>query len=266
MKKTFFALSLSLLCISCSSDDIVETPMDSIPMKEPLTESLVELGVKYGPETQQFLDIYKAASDCPTPVYFNAHGNGGNTDLPSTMIDDLNTEGISVISWESLTSVNTIEEVEKGWSDAELMFQWVIDNAGTYNFDVSNLIIGGSSRGSILSWIYGHVPNPNIKGLYMYNALPSSVWGMPEWWSPTDNVTSASPPIYFVYRREPGSSLDPIDSDIHDPENGITIMNQYEDLGIGDRATLVHSISETDNTDRFQFLVEFALSVITTCP
>ncbi|MEM9392155.1 MAG: hypothetical protein AAGA02_16880 [Bacteroidota bacterium] len=265
MMRTFlYILTFGILFISCSSDDddVLNTPSSD----NPITESFVELGVKYGPESRQFLDIYKAESDCPTPIYFDAHGNGGNTSMPNSIIEGLNAQGISVIAWESLTSVNTQEEVETGWSDAELMFEWVINNAETYNFDTSNLIIGGSSRGSILSWKYGHKENPNIKGLYMYNALPNTVWTMPNWWYPTNNVTSASPPIYFVYKREPGSSTDPIDPDFHDPNNGITIVNEYENLGIGEQATLVHSIGETDNTDKYQFLVDFALSVVETCP
>ncbi|MEO0627700.1 MAG: hypothetical protein AAFY91_11980 [Bacteroidota bacterium] len=251
---------LSLVAISCNSSD-----NDNI-MPATLTGELVEKGVSYGPESRQFVDIYKAESDCPTPVYFDAHANGGNTNMPSAIIEDLNALGISVVAWESLTSVGTPEEVGTGWSDAELMFQWVIDNAETYNFDVSNFVIGGSSRGSILSWKYGHNGTPNIKGLYMYNALPEGVWGHPEWWLPTDEVTTNSPPVFFVYRREPGSSENISDPDIHDPENGLVIVDRYTSLGIGDRATLVHSIGETNNTDRYQFLVDFAVSVLDLCP
>lgn len=247
---------------ACDADD--ET--GNAGANGPLTESLVELGIKYGLEDRQFLDLYKAESDCPTPIYFDAHGNGGNTSIPGSMIDDLNAQGITIIAWESLTTVGTPEEVETGWNDAELMFQWVIDHAETYNLDASNMIIGGSSRGSILSWVYGHRPNPNIKGIYVFNALPSTVWSFPDWWLPTENVSAESPPIYFVYRREPGSSSDPGNPDIHDPNNGITIVNQYQSLGIGDKTTLVHSIGETNNTDRYQFLADFALSVIGTCP
>ncbi len=251
-------LLLNLLLISCGNDGEQVNTL--------LTEALVEKGVKYGPDDRQFLDIYKASSECPTPVYFDAHGNGGNTNMPTAIVEDLNGQGITVIAWESLTSVNTPEEVETGWSDAELMFEWVMNNAERYNLDVSNMIIGGSSRGSILSWRYGHRPNSNIKGLYMYNALPSNAWGFPAWWFPPNDVTVSSPEIYFVYKREPGSSMDPIDPDIHDPNNGITIVNQYELLGIGERTSLVHSIGETANSDRYQFLVDFALSVIDTCP
>jgi len=262
MRILIYYIAIGILLISCNSDDKGSDPNSN----NPLTESLVELGIKYGSEDRQFLDLYKAESDCPTPIYFDAHGNGGNTSIPNSLVDDLNALGITIIAWESLTSVNTPEEVAIGWDDAELMFQWVIDNAETYNLDTSNIIIGGSSRGSILSWVYGHRPNQNIKGLYMYNALPSTVWTFPSWWLPTENVNIESPAIQFVYKREPGSSTNPNDPDIHDPNNGITIVNQYQSLGIGDRATLVHSIGETNNTDRYQFLVDFVLSVIETCP
>ncbi|MFY0631749.1 MAG: hypothetical protein JXR05_15395 [Flavobacteriaceae bacterium] len=254
-------ITIGVLFISCNSDDGVNNSDSNTP----LTESLVELGIKYGSEERQFLDLYKAESNCPTPIYFDAHGNGGNTSIPNSIVEDLNAQGITIIAWESLTSVNTPDEVEMGRNDAELMFQWVIDNAETYNLDTSNIIIGGSSRGSILSWIYGHRPNQNIKGLYMYNALPSTVWALPSWWLPTENVNVESPAIHFVYRREPGSSSNASDPDIHDPNNGITIVNEYQSLGIGDRATLVHSIGETNNIDKYQFLVDFILSVIETC-
>lgn len=248
-------LSTALLFVSCqSTNDDSETI--------PLFESLALTGVSYGPETRQFLDIYRPQSEKPTPVYFDAHGNGGNTGVPNSMVEDLHDLGITVIAWESLTSVNTTQEVETGWNDAALMFQWVTDHAAEYNLDATNFIVGGSSRGSILSWKYGHSPNPNIKGLYMYNALPGSVWAAPDWWNPTDEVNTSSPPVYFVYKREPGSSQDPVDPDIHDPVNGQTIVDTYEELGIGERATLVHSIGTSGNSDKYQFLVQFVLSVI----
>lgn len=259
MKIFLKTLIYGSLSISCSSEE-------PEIINNALTDRLVEKGVKYGLESRQFLDIYKAKSDCPTPIYFDAHGNGGDTSMPNSIVEGLNAQGITVIAWESLTSVNTTNEVEIGWNDAELMFQWVIDNAAMYNLDTSNIIIGGSSRGSILSWKYGHSANPKIKGLYMYNALPDGVWADPNWWYPPDEVSVSSPAIYFVYKREPGSSDDPIDPDIHDPENGIIITDKYESLGIVDRTTFVHSIGESGNTDKYQFLVDFAVSVIETCP
>ena len=261
IKTILYIVGLGVLFISCSGDNDALTNSSN---GNPLTESLVELGVKYGPEDRQFLDIYKAESDCPTPIYFDAHGNGGTTAVPTTLVEALNDQGITIIAWESYTTVNE-QNLASSWEDAELMFQWVIDQAATYNLDTSNMIIGGSSRGTVISWPYGHRPNPNVKGLYMYNALPNSVWTS-DAWVPTENVTSSSPPIHFVYKREPNSTTHPTDPDFHDPNNGITIVNQYESLGIGDRATLVHSIGETDNSDRYQFLVDFAVSLLERCP
>jgi len=251
-------IALPFMLSACNDD-----PTEVAPEIDVLTDGLVVKGLSYGPESRQFVDLYKAASPCPTPIYFDAHGNGGTTVMPTDIVDDLNALGITVIAWESLTAVKTAEEVATGWDDADLMFQWVMDNAETYNLDVNNMIIGGSSRGSILSWKFGHSNDPGIKGLYMYNALPSNSWGFG--WYPPDDVTSISPPVQFVYKREPGCSTDPIDPDIHDPNNGFTIIETYETLGIGDQTDMVHSIGETANSDKYQFLVDFALSVIDTC-
>ncbi|MEM9548032.1 MAG: T9SS type A sorting domain-containing protein [Bacteroidota bacterium] len=216
--------------------------------------------VPYGPDERQFMDIYTAPSQCPTPVYFDAHGNGGTTDMPSSIVEELMAEGVSIVAWESLTSVGTPAEVDTGWNDAELMFAWVKENADTYNFDTTKFIIGGSSRGSILSWKYSHRGDPNIKGLYMYNALPDGTWADSTWWYPPNEIKATSPPIFFVYRFEPGVAFDS-----HDPNNGFIIMDKYDELGIGDRDTLIHSIQYSGNNDKYQFLIEFIRSVISPC-
>jgi hypothetical protein len=221
--------------------------------------------VKYGNLARQYMDIYIAPSTCPTPVYFDAHPNGGNTSMPSSIVNLLKSKGISIVAWESLTTVQNATDIQTGWNDAELMFAWVKANAATYNLDTNNFIIGGSSRGSILSWKYAQKPNPNIKGLYMYNALPS-VWNdSTNWWPPND-VTVSAPPIIFVYLREPGCSSDPKNPDIHDPNNGYKIMDKYSSLGIGKRDTLIHSLYKTSGPiDKYQFLLNFILKVTKPC-
>ncbi len=222
-------------------------------------------GVSYGTEPRQFLDIYIAPSNCPTPVYFNAHPNGGTTSMPTSITDSLINNGISIISWESVPNINNAQDILTGWNDAEIMFNWVKSNSSTFNLDTNNFIIGGSSRGTILSWKESHKIDPGIKGLYMYNALPSGAWGDSTLWYPPNDVTPQSPNIFFVYKREPGCSSDSINPDIHDPNYGIIIQNRYNDLGIMGQDTLIHSIGNSTNTDRYQFLLEFALSVIDPC-
>ena len=76
-------------------------------------------------EDRQFLDLYKAESECPTPIYFDAHHGGGNTSIPDSLVNNLNAQGISIISWESLPTISSSEEAQTGWDDAELMFQWI---------------------------------------------------------------------------------------------------------------------------------------------
>lgn len=220
--------------------------------------------VKYGNLERQYMDIYVAPSTCPTPVYFDAHGNGGNTSMPISIVNSLKSKGISIVAWESLTTIQNATDILTGWADIELMFSWVKANAAKYNLDTNNFIIGGSSRGSILSWKYGQKPNPNVKGLYMYNALPSVWEDSTNWWPPND-VTVSAPPIIFVYLREPGCSSDPINPDIHDPNNGYKIMDRYNSLGIGKRDTLIHSLYKNKIVDKYQFLIDFVLKVIKPC-
>ncbi|AFU70587.1 hypothetical protein P700755_004032 [Psychroflexus torquis ATCC 700755] len=111
-------LNVAILFVSCSSNNEGKT-------NNSLTEILVLKGVQYSSKSRQFLDLYKAESDCSTPVYFHAHGNDGSTYMLNSIIEDLNAQGTSVIAWESLTSVHTPSEVETGWNDVELMFEWV---------------------------------------------------------------------------------------------------------------------------------------------
>lgn len=42
-------------------------------------------------------------------------------------------------------------------------------------------------------------------------------------------------------------------------------VNKYQSLGIENRTNLVPSIRQTNNDDKYQFLVDFALSVIEPC-
>ncbi|MEO0508443.1 MAG: hypothetical protein AAF065_01125 [Verrucomicrobiota bacterium] len=214
--------------------------------------------VSYGPEERQWLNIYTAPSVTPTPVFIYSHSNGATADnISAAIIDDLKAAGISTVSWESLLNLATPNDVATSWNDAELMLAWVKSNANTYNFDVSKLIVGGSSRGTVASWKLAHSNDPAIRGLYMYNALPDQVWSFPETWIPTNDVTESSPPLCFVYNVSP---MDP--TDVHDPDNGFTIVDRYEELDRADRVTLIHSIGTSGDTDRFQFLVDFALTSI----
>jgi hypothetical protein len=70
-------------------------------------------------------------------------------------------------------------------------------------------------------------------------------------------ITKKAPPIFLAYRKEPG-----VVDDIHDPAHGLRVLERYKELGIGDSAELVHSLSETKNSQVMQFVPKFVWSVV----
>jgi hypothetical protein len=66
-------------------------------------------------------------------------------------------------------------------------------------------------------------------------------------------IAKNAPPIFLAYRTEPG-----VVGDIHKPAHGLRVVEKYKELGIGDRAELVHSL----NSQVMQFLPEFIGSVV----
>ena len=194
-------------------------------------------GVPYGEGENQWLNLYLADSDTPTPVYVFSHANGSTADDVSGFVDELKGVGISTVSWESVVLPDgSAEDIETGWSDAQLMLDWLKENADTYNLDTDKMIIGGRSRGSLFSWQLAHSQEPDIKGIYMFQALPDGVWQNTDSWTPTDEVTENSPPMKLTYKEAPGTT------DGHKPEHGYTILDRYEELGIGNKAELTHSL------------------------
>jgi hypothetical protein len=204
---------------------------------------------------RQHLHIRQAEGPGPHPVYFFAHGNGGEAsglgDIPAATITDA---GYTLISWESVTYLESedIETTTTCWSDASLVMQWAKDNHEKYNLDVDRFIIGGRSRGSLCSWLVAHETfvDATIIGIYMYGALPDGIWDAPEVWSPVDEVTANSPPAWLGYSADcgpEGITHDcTLDDDIHNPRHGLTIADAYADLGIGDKIEVVDGLQVGD--------------------
>ena len=70
-------------------------------------------------------------------------------------------------------------------------------------------------------------------------------------------ITKNAPPIFLAYRKEPGA-----EGDIHDAAHGLRVVEKYKEVGLGDSAELVHSLSETKNSQVMQFLPKFVRSVV----
>jgi hypothetical protein len=182
---------------------------------------------------RQWLNIHLANDQSkPMPIYLFAHGNGGSADnMSEKELHAIANEGYANVSWESIPTISGADEAAIGIADAQVMFEWVRANADTYNLDPDHIVVGGRSRGSIISWQLAHSNHPSIKGIYMYNALPQSAWQDVGTWSPVNEITIDSPTTYLVY----GPDFD--DDDGHNPVYVDPVIARYEELGIGDNIT-----------------------------
>jgi hypothetical protein len=162
-------------------------------------------------------------------------------------------EGTAIVSWESIAKVQGPSDFRICAADAKVMFAWVKEHAVTYNFDIEKIVIGGQSRGSFVSWELAFTSDAGIVGIYMGQALPGKSFNE----RLLEPITKNAPPIFLAYRKEPG-----VEGDIHDPAHGLRVVGRYKDLGIGDRAELVHSLNDTGNNQVIQFLPEFVRSVL----
>jgi hypothetical protein len=210
--------------------------------------------VSYGSEDRQWLNLYLPSGSKPAPVFIYAHHNGSTADdVRSSWADATVAAGIAIVSWESIAKVKGLSDFQTCAADAKVMFAWVKENATTYNFDIDKMFIGGQSRGSFVSWELAHIKDAGIVGIYMGQALPGRSFNE----RLLEPITKNAPPIFLAYRKEPG-----VVGDNHDPEHGLRVLKRYKELGIGDKAELVHSLSDTKNSEVMQFLPKFVRSVV----
>jgi predicted esterase len=210
--------------------------------------------VSYGPEDRQWLNLYLPSGKEPAPVFLYAHHNGSTADdVQNSWANPTLAEGTAIVSWESIAKVKGLADFQTCAADAKVMIAWVKENAATYNFDINKIFIGGQSRGSVVSWELAHSLDPSIAGIYMGQALPGQSFNERS----LEPITKNAPPIFLAYRKEPGAV-----GDIHDAVHGLRVLERYKELGIEDRAELVHSLSDTKNSQVMQFLPKFVRSVV----
>lgn len=224
-----------------------------------------EDGFKLDDPKRQHLHIYhNAGASKPTPFYIFAHGNGGKAAMLTTagkIIDDVAREGYSTVSWESVQRIQTTADLQTCQSDLALVMGWLNENAGLYNLDVNNIIMGGRSRGSMCSWMSAHSGDPGIKGIYMHSALPNEQTA-----TFIDAVTANSPPAYLPYNTECPKPIKQdcrscrfpetgptCKEDIHNPRYGQQVVERYIELGIGDNITLTDGMSKAGFRPMYYF-------------
>lgn len=214
----------------------------------------------FGPYTfddplRQHLHLFLVNGDAnndgtpPSPVLLWAHANGGTADnLSRKDIQEIARAGYNIITWESVTKVSGEVDGTTCFEDFELVWEWYQNHAVDYNMDPNYAIVGGRSRGSACSWLLAHDPSkPQVRGIYMYNALPDQSWPstVPRLETPwVTSVTEQSPPIFLGYGPECPRPItqdcvpSPDQFDKHNPRNGQTILDQYEQVGLASMSGL----------------------------
>jgi acetyl esterase/lipase len=202
------------------------------------------------------LNVYlaeKPKDGKPTPLYVYAHANGGTLDNFNYGAKRLTSAGISVISWESVVFMQNSADFKESQEDFKVVMDYVIANASKYNIDTNKIVVGGSSRGSFISWDHSHQSKGRIKGVYSTGALGDPMMWVG--WDPRDAIHVDSPPFIFTYPALPG------DGNVHNPKSGKLIKEKYEELGIGERARVEHSLDKK-GINAFEYIVPFILEVV----
>ena len=106
------------------------------------------------------------------------------------------------------------------------MFQWLNEHADDYNLDMTRIIVGGHSRGTIASWRLAQSGDPGIRGIYQGDTagLLDDLNG-----SLGDLVTVDSPPIRMSFTQNKNNN-----DGVHDPNEGQKIIDLYRDLGFSE--------------------------------
>jgi len=213
---------------------------------------------------RQHLHLLKTPTDGPSPVYFFSHANGGKASgVSPEALDIFINAGYSVISWESVSQLNTTEDVEACRSDFNLVWSWFQANAAKLYLDSNSVVIGGRSRGSVCSWPMAHSQKAEIQGIYMYNVVPADN-------TLAEDVTTGSPPAHLVYGPECPKPItqdcvpSPDQENKHNPRFGQTIVDRYTDLGMTSKIQLTDGLT-TNGIGIFDMFPRFVASLASTC-
>jgi len=246
-KITFVVLLFSVICQAQKNPDT----KPKIPNAKPSFSH-----VKYGPGEFNYLNLYIAPSSSPTAVYIWGHANGPSKAVPNTaggfkafVWDSLRSNGISAISWESIQQITNAEEFLEAESDMFKVLDWVIEHASEYNIDTTKIFTGGRSRGTVVSWKasqdnrYANL----IKGIYSVQFAGGGSRMINEFQTYID---AESPYLFLTFKTH----LDDT-TNIHSPEKAALLLQKYNEVGIGEKASLYHSLP--DNYALYDSLVTF---------
>lgn len=135
------------------------------------------------PEWQKYcgIDIYRKPTDKPQPVLFYTHGGGfdaGRRYHRRGMATWMARTGLCVVNVDfGLSPIFNFKETLHMIADA---YNWMVDHAEEYNFDLSKLMVGGDSSGGWCAlYLLDLATNPDLHkelGIPALKAKPTAAY------------------------------------------------------------------------------------------
>lgn len=213
---------------------------------------------------RQHLHIAIPSTPGPHPVFLWAHQNNAVADLPPETLEIITGLGYAVVSWESISKLDNEFDLAIAEMDSRKVVYWLDKNQDNCRLDLSRVVIGGRSRGTVVSWKLAHWGLDNIIGIYMYNALPGRIWDGPDGDTWTEQIKDQSAPIFLSYGPSCPHPINetcvpsPNPDDIHNPKNGAKVIARYNELNL--TSYMIDGLSkrpEIDGLGVFYFLPAF---------
>jgi acetyl esterase/lipase len=156
------ALSITLLNVSCSTQNIENTKTVSVSQKE---EKLTD--IQYGSHERNVMDVYLPANRSPKTAFLvNIHGGAwtqGDRTYDGKISEYLLSQGIAVANlnyrYANLTDTHLPELLD----DIDNVVKYLSSHANEWNTRKNGFSISGGSSGAHVSLMYAYTKNPQIK-------------------------------------------------------------------------------------------------------
>ncbi|REC79316.1 hypothetical protein DRF60_05650 [Chryseobacterium elymi] len=156
------ALSITLLTVSCSTQNVGNNKTVSVSQKE---EKLTD--IQYGSHERNVMDVYLPANRSPkTAFLINIHGGAwtqGDRTYDGKISEYLLSQGIAVANlnyrYANLTDTHLPELLD----DIDNVAKYLSSRSNEWNTRKNGFSISGGSSGAHVSLMYAYTKNPQIK-------------------------------------------------------------------------------------------------------
>jgi len=156
------ALSITLLAVSCATQNVRKTKTVSVSQKE---EKLT--GIQYGSHERNVMDVYLPANRSPKTAFLvNIHGGAwtqGDRKYDGKISEYLLSQGIAVANLDYRYANLTDTHLPELLDDIDNVVKYLSSHSNEWNTRKNGFSISGGSSGAHVSLMYAYTKNPQIK-------------------------------------------------------------------------------------------------------